>query len=96
MAAAPEIGELCSGISSLERTVFAIDQHFFSFAVDASLNHRQQNFFRTQFIQGFPKENECGARSAKEGITFKALAAPSHFLTGMYKSLGDFSGERSA
>lgn len=95
VAAAPEVGKLCSRISALEQPVFAIDQCFFSFTVDVSLNHRQQNFFRTQFIQGLPKENESGARSTKEGITFKGLVAPSHFLTGMSKSLGDFSGERS-
>lgn len=87
--------KLWFGFSALEQTVFAIDRCFFSFTVDVCLNHRQQNFFRAKFIQGLPKENECGARSMKEGITFKGLMVPSHFLTGMYKSLGEFLGERS-
>lgn len=89
------LSKLCLGISVLEQTVFATDWGFFSSTVDVCLNHRQPDFFRTKFIQGSPKENERGARSMKEGITFKGLMAPSHFLTGMYKSLKERLGERS-
>jgi hypothetical protein len=49
---------------------------------------------RPSSSKDYQRKMSCGARSKREGITFKGLTVPAHFLSGKYKPLGGILGRK--